>query len=61
MSHKIGDVPSVKSVESNTVASLLFYPTVDRTESMTSEFFRLKRCFGASLDAISMVLMKSVL
>ena len=61
MSQKIGYVPSVRSVESNALSSLLCDPTVDRIEAMSSEVCRLKRCDSASLDAAAMVLMKLVL
>ena len=61
MSYKTEDVPSVRSVESNALASLLFDPTLDLIESMASEVCRLERCDGASLDAVAMVLMKLVL
>ena len=61
MSHKTEDVPSVRSVESNAVASLLFYPNVDQIEAMESEVCRLKTCDSASLDTEAMILMKLVL
>ena len=61
MSHKIGDVPSGRSEESNAVASQLFDPTVDRIKVRSSEVFHLGICGGAYLDAALMVLMKSVL
>ena len=61
MSHKTEDVPSVRSVEINAVASILFDPTLDLIESMESEVFRLKRCDSDYLDAVAMVLMKLVL
>ena len=61
MSHKTEDVPLVRSVESNAVANLLFEPSLDLIESMTSEVYHPERCDGASLDAAATVLMKLVL
>ena len=61
MSRRIRDVPSERSVESNVVASLLFDPTIEQIEAMSSKVCRLKRCDSAYLDAEAMVLMKLVL
>ena len=61
MSQRIGYVPSGRSVENNVVASLLFDPTLEQIEAMSSEVCRLKRCDSDSLDATAMVLMKLVL
>ena len=61
VSHNIDEVPSGRTVENNVVASLIFEPTVEQIEAMSSEVCRLKRCDSDSLDAAAMVLMKLVL
>ena len=59
MSHKIGDVPSVRIVASNSMASLLFASTVDPIEAMAPEVYRREGCAGSSLDVVAMVWIKS--
>ena len=61
MSHNIDEVPSGRTVENNVVASLIFEPTVEQIEAMSSEVCRLKRCDSNSLDDAAMILMKLLL